>query len=100
MSDIVEQLRWLAGDEHPPQMHMMGQVTCAQAADEIERLRTVNAELRDTRDGAAIRCSEEITRLRAALRQIHFLDHNEREWESVEEVKAFARAALAAKEKA
>ena len=33
--------------------------------------------------------------LRAALRQIYFLDHNEREWESVQEVKLFAeRAAI------
>jgi hypothetical protein len=36
--------------------------------------------------------------LRAALRRIYFLDHNEREWESVDEIKQFARAALAAAE--
>ena len=36
-----------------------------------------------------------LAKAEAALRQIWFLDHNERDWESIDEIKAFARAALA-----
>ena len=45
-------------------------------------------------DAAIAAKDAEIERLRAALRRIYFLDHNEREWESVDEIKQFARAAL------
>lgn len=57
-------------------------------------------QVRDTCTRAE-RAEAERDALRAALRQIYFLDHNEREWESVQEVKLFAeRAAIdAAREK-
>jgi tRNA C32,U32 (ribose-2'-O)-methylase TrmJ len=38
--------------------------------------------------------AERCGRLEAALRRIYFLDHNEREWESVDEIKQFARRTL------
>ncbi len=44
---------------------------------------------------AAIEIVRSRDALVGALRQIFFLDHNEREWESVGEIKAFARKALA-----
>ena len=39
--------------------------------------------------------SARLAKAEAALRRIWFLDHNERDWESIDEIKAFARAALA-----
>ena len=53
------------------------------------------ADLKKLGDPLALeRMMEERDRYKAALRRIYFLDHNEREWKSVEEVKAFARAVL------
>lgn len=60
-------------------------------AREIRTLRNMAV----TEAERAERAEAEIEALRAALRQIYFLDHNEREWESVQEVKLFAeRAAI------
>ena len=56
------------------------------------------ADLKKLGDPLALeRLMQERDRYKAALRRIWFLDHNERDWESVEEVKTFARAALEAK---
>ena len=66
--------------------------------DDIHKMmdRAHQAEIREARLRIEInRLQAELDALRAALHQIGFLDHNEREWESIAEVKAFALAALA-----
>ena len=57
----------------------------AEQAQEMEKLR---------KDLAAARADAE--RYRAALRQVFFLEHNEREWETLEECQAYARRECAA----
>ena len=68
-----------------------------QAIDYLKRLDLPKGSpLRDeSRRKAEIeRLKAERDGLRAALRQIWFLDHNERDWESVDEIKAFAKDTL------
>ena len=61
--------------------------------DGVPWTKYVRADIAEA-DLAAARADAE--RYRAALRQVFFLEHNEREWETLEECQAYARRECAA----
>ena len=79
MTDIKVLCLWLRSFFNEP----IHDTRFVQAATAIEEQAAEIERLKAERDG-----------LRAALRQIWFLDHNERDWESVDEIKAFAKDTL------